>query len=171
MTTFLAFNAFSAADFLFCILLMFRIAAVSTLLSKSISRLRVHVFPSLYIRACLSLASCVLRMPLDLCSPIPVCICLSQAHALCVSLCLAVYPTCPFSVFRFSLLSCTASTHIPQANREKLAQLLFSEFKIPALFVANTSSLAIFGSGRVTGVVVDVGYHVRSANPPRAISY
>jgi hypothetical protein len=48
-----------------------------------------------------------------------------------------------------------------QANREALAHLLFDEFKIPALFVANTSSLAIFGSGRVTGLVIDIGYAVR----------
>eukprot|EP00045_Choanoeca_perplexa_P013897 m.159669 g.159669 ORF g.159669 m.159669 type:complete len:294 (+) comp16490_c1_seq45:471-1352(+) len=41
----------------------------------------------------------------------------------------------------------------PIANRTLFANVLFNRFKIPALFVANTSSLALFGTGSVTGVV------------------
>lgn len=37
---------------------------------------------------------------------------------------------------------------------------MFDTLDIAALFVANTSSLALFGSGNVTGVVVDVGFEV-----------
>eukprot|EP00056_Hartaetosiga_gracilis_P021660 m.25623 g.25623 ORF g.25623 m.25623 type:complete len:510 (-) comp9199_c0_seq2:67-1596(-) len=48
----------------------------------------------------------------------------------------------------------------PLANREKLCRVMFDTFDIAALYVANTSTLAIFGLGRVTGVVVDIGHEV-----------
>jgi actin-related protein len=51
----------------------------------------------------------------------------------------------------------------PIANREMVARVLFQEFRVPALFVANTSSLALFGSGRVTGVVVELGYNISTS--------
>ncbi len=44
-----------------------------------------------------------------------------------------------------------------QANREAIASLLFQHFNVPALYIANTSALALFASGKVTGVVVDCG--------------
>eukprot|EP00055_Hartaetosiga_balthica_P011943 m.56137 g.56137 ORF g.56137 m.56137 type:complete len:508 (+) comp7785_c0_seq1:161-1684(+) len=48
----------------------------------------------------------------------------------------------------------------PQANREKLCRLMFDTFNVAALYVANTSTLAIFGLGKTTGVVVDIGHEV-----------
>jgi actin-related protein len=44
-----------------------------------------------------------------------------------------------------------------QANREIIAKILFKEFNVPALYIANTSALALFAAGRVTGVVVESG--------------
>lgn len=37
---------------------------------------------------------------------------------------------------------------------------MFDTLDVAALYVANTSSLALFGTGGVTGIVVDVGYEV-----------
>eukprot|EP00043_Microstomoeca_roanoka_P008224 m.79330 g.79330 ORF g.79330 m.79330 type:complete len:508 (+) comp14153_c0_seq4:182-1705(+) len=48
----------------------------------------------------------------------------------------------------------------PKVNRERICRLMFDTLDIAALFVANTSSLALFGTGNVTGVVVDIGYEV-----------
>ena len=51
----------------------------------------------------------------------------------------------------------------PKANREQICRILFDTLDIPALFVANTSSLALFGTGNITGVVVDVGFEVATS--------
>eukprot|EP00053_Salpingoeca_punica_P004509 m.49475 g.49475 ORF g.49475 m.49475 type:complete len:514 (+) comp12826_c1_seq1:2177-3718(+) len=51
----------------------------------------------------------------------------------------------------------------PKGNREKIAELLFNHFNVPALFVANTSTLALYASQRITGVVVDIGYGVSTS--------
>lgn len=45
----------------------------------------------------------------------------------------------------------------PKANREAMTRALFDNLNVAALYVANTSSLGLFASGRVTGVVVDIG--------------
>jgi hypothetical protein len=45
----------------------------------------------------------------------------------------------------------------PRANRERLAQLLFETFHVPALYVALGAELVLFRTGRATGVVVDSG--------------
>lgn len=41
--------------------------------------------------------------------------------------------------------------------------LLFEKFKVPAVFIANTSTLAMYSTGQLTGVVVDIGYNVSSS--------
>jgi len=46
----------------------------------------------------------------------------------------------------------------PKANREKLTQIMFETFNVPAFYLACSSSLAIYASGRTTGVVVDIGH-------------
>ena len=45
----------------------------------------------------------------------------------------------------------------PRVNRERLAQLLFETFHVPALYVALGAELVLFRTGRATGVVVDSG--------------
>ncbi|MFX0094949.1 MAG: actin, cytoplasmic 2, partial [Candidatus Hodarchaeota archaeon] len=45
----------------------------------------------------------------------------------------------------------------PRLNREKMAEIMFETFKVPALFVSNQAFLALYASGRTTGVVVDIG--------------
>ena len=45
----------------------------------------------------------------------------------------------------------------PRANSEKTAEIMFETFSCPALHLAAQSELALYSSGRVSGVVVDSG--------------
>ncbi|MFX1537359.1 MAG: actin, cytoplasmic 2 [Promethearchaeota archaeon] len=53
----------------------------------------------------------------------------------------------------------------PTRNREKMEEILFETFNIPALYISNQSVLALYASGRTTGVVVDVGGAVTTIVP------
>ena len=52
----------------------------------------------------------------------------------------------------------------PKANRERLTQMMFNVFSVPAMYVAMNGVLALYASGRTTGIVVvsgdDVSYTV-----------
>eukprot|EP00048_Salpingoeca_helianthica_P005293 m.86315 g.86315 ORF g.86315 m.86315 type:complete len:509 (-) comp13545_c0_seq2:299-1825(-) len=58
---------------------------------------------------------------------------------------------------------CSEEPLSPKSNREKVAMLLFEKYKVPAVFFANTSTLAIYSSGNLTGLVIDIGYNVASS--------
>lgn len=45
----------------------------------------------------------------------------------------------------------------PKQNREKMIQTFFEEFKVPSFFVFTQAVLALYASGRTTGLVVDSG--------------
>ncbi|KAJ5067152.1 actin [Anaeramoeba ignava] len=45
----------------------------------------------------------------------------------------------------------------PKANREKITQIMFETFSVPAMYLSNTSVLSIYSSGRTTGISVDFG--------------
>lgn len=53
----------------------------------------------------------------------------------------------------------------PRVNREKLAQFFFESLSAPAVHIALPPVLALFASGRTTGVVLDSGAGVTSALP------
>ncbi|KAM3267589.1 hypothetical protein P3S67_032218 [Capsicum chacoense] len=64
-----------------------------------------------------------------------------------------------------------------KVNREKMTQIIFETFNIPAMYVANKAVLSVFANGRTTCIVVDCGDDVTHAVPiyegtvlPRAIS-
>eukprot|EP00009_Paramoeba_aestuarina_P003746 CAMPEP_0201510954 /NCGR_PEP_ID=MMETSP0161_2-20130828/3459_1 /ASSEMBLY_ACC=CAM_ASM_000251 /TAXON_ID=180227 /ORGANISM="Neoparamoeba aestuarina, Strain SoJaBio B1-5/56/2" /LENGTH=365 /DNA_ID=CAMNT_0047906245 /DNA_START=117 /DNA_END=1211 /DNA_ORIENTATION=+ len=42
-------------------------------------------------------------------------------------------------------------------DRQKLAEILFEDFNIPGLVVQNTSVLALYATGRTTGMMIDIG--------------
>lgn len=46
---------------------------------------------------------------------------------------------------------------LSQSSRERLCQVAFEKFKVPALFMAKTPVMVCFESGRHTGLVVDMG--------------
>lgn len=59
----------------------------------------------------------------------------------------------------------TERAQIRKADRQKITQIMFETFKVPALYVANNASLALYQSGRTTGVVVHMGYDVLHVVP------
>jgi len=45
----------------------------------------------------------------------------------------------------------------PKVNRERLVQIMFDTFYVPALYVSTQAVLSLYASGRTTGVVCDSG--------------
>ena len=53
----------------------------------------------------------------------------------------------------------------PRSNRDMAAEVMFERFNVPAFFASMQAVLALYASGRTTGVVLDVGDGVTHAVP------
>lgn len=53
----------------------------------------------------------------------------------------------------------------PKSNREKMTQIMFEVFNVPALYVSVQAVLALYASGRTSGVVLDSGDGVSHTVP------
>lgn len=53
----------------------------------------------------------------------------------------------------------------PRSNRDAMAQIMFETFNVPALYVSVQAVLALYASGKTTGLVLDVGDGVTHAVP------
>lgn len=53
----------------------------------------------------------------------------------------------------------------PRANREKMTQIMFETFKVPAMYVAVQEALCMYPTGHTTGVVVSSGDGVSKVVP------
>ena len=53
----------------------------------------------------------------------------------------------------------------PKPNREKMTQIMFEVFNVPALYVSVQAVLALYASGRTSGVVLDSGDGVSHVIP------
>ncbi|CAG7731069.1 unnamed protein product [Allacma fusca] len=53
----------------------------------------------------------------------------------------------------------------PKANREKMAEIMFEKFNVPALYVDTQAVLCLYASGRTTGLVLDCGDGVSHSVP------
>jgi len=48
----------------------------------------------------------------------------------------------------------------PKEDREKLTEIMFEKFEVPALYVCPAAVLSLYSSGRTTGIVTDSGHGV-----------
>jgi len=53
----------------------------------------------------------------------------------------------------------------PKANREKMTQILFESFSVPAMYVAIQAIMSLYASGRTSGIVLDSGDGVSHVVP------
>ncbi|CAK5275750.1 unnamed protein product [Mycena citricolor] len=51
------------------------------------------------------------------------------------------------------------------ANRERMAEIMFEDFKVPAFYIANTGVLNAFAAGKGSALVIDVGKSMASVTP------
>ncbi|KAJ7699873.1 actin-related protein Arp4p [Mycena rosella] len=51
------------------------------------------------------------------------------------------------------------------ANRERMAEIMFEEFQVPAFYIANTGVLNAFAAGKGSALVIDVGQTMASVTP------
>ena len=53
----------------------------------------------------------------------------------------------------------------PKANREKMTEIMFENFDVPALYLSIPAVLSLISLGKTTGLVLDAGYDVTHSVP------
>lgn len=59
----------------------------------------------------------------------------------------------------------TEAPQNPKQNREKMMEIMFERFNVPASYVALQGILSLYASGRTTGIVLDIGDGVAHTIP------
>lgn len=52
----------------------------------------------------------------------------------------------------------TESPLCPRSNREKMTQIMFETFNTPAIYISSSLLLSLYGAGRLTGIVLEIGH-------------
>ncbi|KAJ5071049.1 actin-7-related [Anaeramoeba ignava] len=52
-----------------------------------------------------------------------------------------------------------------KSSKEKICQIMFETFDFPSFYMKNSTNLALYSSGRVTGIVFDIGHGITSLEP------
>ena len=53
----------------------------------------------------------------------------------------------------------------PKENREKMTQIMFETFNVPGLYISLQPSLSLYASGKLTGIVLELGEGINSFCP------
>jgi len=53
----------------------------------------------------------------------------------------------------------------PKPNREKMTEIMFEQFSVPAMYVATDAVLSLYATGRTTGVIIDSGAGITNIVP------
>lgn len=53
----------------------------------------------------------------------------------------------------------------PKVNRQKMTEIMFEKFNVPAFYLAIQAVLSLYSSGRTTGIVLDAGDGVTHTVP------
>lgn len=59
----------------------------------------------------------------------------------------------------------TEAMRNPTSNREKMIQIFFETFNVPSFYIGPQAHLSLIGSGRITGIVCDIGEGVTQIVP------
>ena len=59
----------------------------------------------------------------------------------------------------------TESPNNTKKNREKIAQIMFENFNVPGLYIANSAVLSLYSAGKFNGIVIDSGGDVTHLVP------
>lgn len=59
----------------------------------------------------------------------------------------------------------TEAPRNPKQNREKMTEIMFEKFDVPAYYLAIQAVLSLYSSGRTTGLVLDAGDGVTHTVP------
>lgn len=59
----------------------------------------------------------------------------------------------------------TEASFNSKANREKMTKIMFEKFNTPGMYIANSSYLSLFSTGRTTGIVLECGGGVTQVVP------